>query len=84
MPTRTSVKPAEVRPVATPVRKLAPVVVVDPKMLPRSERTANDWLIAIVLACICAFVVMFVAYVLRPAATTVADSSTQTWSGDQP
>ena len=84
MPTTTSIRPIAARTTAEPARKLASVVVIDPRRLGRNERTAHDWLIAVMLAAICAFVVMFVAYVLRPAVTTVSDSSTETWSSQQP
>jgi hypothetical protein len=84
MSTRTSTKPLEARPATQPARKLAPVVVVHPKPVIRAASAGHDWLIAIMLACVCAFVVAFATYVMRPPSDTVAATSNETASGEQP
>jgi hypothetical protein len=84
MSTRTSTKPIEARPASQPARKLAPVVVVHPRPVIRPVGSKHDWVIAIMLACICAFVVAFATYVMRPATDNVTGAATETASGLQP
>ena len=62
---------------AEPVRVLPRLRVVERV---KADHAADNWLIAILVACACLFLVGMATYVLFPAITNVVGSSASTWS----